>query len=197
MDRLRKEIASQPSARKWFGFCVGEGGQINAMSWYSAVCAPASLRHVLACCYTTTPTRPQRLVLDACLDLVSISDGSLWVCGPERRGWDFELPDGMESVGVRFRPGAAAAVLGISVSQLADRRWRVTKVLGYEAEQRLRVALRRTNRDHVDHRVADGVRAGQVSEIRRARTDPGDDRRSPRQPPSSARRNLRRRRSES
>ena len=54
---------------------------------------------------------------------------------------------GMESVGVRFRPGAAAAVLGISVSQLPDRRWRVNKVLGYEAEPRLRVALRRTNRD--------------------------------------------------
>lgn len=80
-----------------------------------------------------------------------MSDGPLWVCGPERSGWDFELPDGMQSVGVRFRPGAASAVLGVSASQLADTRWRVHKVLGRAADQRLQVALGQPNRAGTGH----------------------------------------------
>lgn len=111
------------------------------MSWYSAVCALETLRHVLACSYTATSTPPRRLVPDACIDVVAISDGGLWVCGPERTGWDFELPHGWRSIGVRFRPGAAPAVLGVSAAMLADRRWRLRDVLGVDVERRLAVHL--------------------------------------------------------
>ena len=138
--------------RRRFAVSVAaKAGRNTTMTWYTAVRAPAPLRHVLACCYTATRTPLRRLVPDACIDLVSMSDGSLWVCGPERSGWDFELPDGMQAVGVRFRPGAAAAVFGISASQIADRRWRVHDVLGYEAEQRLHAALRQPNRAGAGH----------------------------------------------
>lgn len=45
-----------------------------------------------------------------------------WLCGPERTAWTFALPPGSVSVGVRFRPGHASAVLGIDAAQLLDRR---------------------------------------------------------------------------
>lgn len=75
---------------------------------------------------------------DGCIDLVSTTDGSLWLCGPERTGWDFELPANLSATGVRFRPGAASAVLGRSAADLADTRWRLRTIVGRDAEDRLR-----------------------------------------------------------
>ena len=83
---------------------------------------------------------------DGCVDLVSTSDGSLWLCGPERTGWDFELPDGASATGVRFRPGAASAVLGRSAAGLADTRWRLRTIVGGDAEDELRSDVAKVGR---------------------------------------------------
>lgn len=108
------------------------------MVWCAAFAPPRHLVHVLACSYTATPTGRHRLVPDGCIDLVSTSDGSLWLCGPERKGWDFELPAAVSATGVRFRPGAASAVLGRSAAGLADTRWRLRTIVGTDAEDQLR-----------------------------------------------------------
>ena len=104
---------------------------------YHAFPVPALLRPVLACWYTASSDGPHRLVPDGCIDLVAVDDGSLWLCGPEKLGWDFELPLGLQATGVRFRPGAAPAILGVAASRLKNRRWRVVDVLGGDAVQRL------------------------------------------------------------
>lgn len=52
------------------------------------------LRPVLACWYTASSDAPNRPVPDACIDPVAVSDGSLWPCGPQKLGWDFELAPG-------------------------------------------------------------------------------------------------------
>lgn len=108
------------------------------MAWYTAFAPPKDLSHVVACSYTATPTGRHRLVPDCCIDIVSTSDGSLWLCGPERTGWDFELPAGISATGVRFRPGAASAVLRRSAADLAETRWHLRAIVGNDAEDELR-----------------------------------------------------------
>ena len=108
------------------------------MAWYTAFAPPKDLSHVVACSYTATPTGRHRLVPDCCIDIVSTSDGSLWLCGPERTGWDFELPAGINATGVRFRPGAASAVLRRSAADLAETRWHLRAIVGNDTEDELR-----------------------------------------------------------
>jgi AraC-like DNA-binding protein len=62
------------------------------------------------------------------MDLVSLSTGALWLCGPETSAWWFELPAGTTAVGVRFRPGAAAHVLGLDASAVTNTRVLMTVV---------------------------------------------------------------------
>ena len=120
------------------GFAAHIAGYILKMAWYTVFAPPKPLSHVLACSYTATPAGRHRLVPDGCIDLVSTTDGSLWLCGPERTGWDFELPVGVSATGVRFRPGAASAVIGCSAAGLADNRWRLRTIVGSDAEDQLR-----------------------------------------------------------
>jgi len=114
---------------------------------FHAFAVPAALRPVLACWYVASSDGPHRLVPDACIDLVAVDDGSLWLCGPEKLGWDIDLPCGLEATGVRFRPGAAPAVLGVAASRLVNRRWRLGDVLGGSAVERLIPAARRSLTD--------------------------------------------------
>ena len=128
------------------------------------------LRPVLACWYTASSDGPHRLVPDACIDLVAVDDGSLWLCGPEKLGWDFELPRGLQATGVRFRPGAAPAILGVAASRLGSRRWRVADVLGGGAVQRLIPAA---HRSLTDGRAPSAVLMDFVSEEMRTISDRG------------------------
>ena len=70
-----------------------------------------------------------------------ISNGAIWVCGPETTAWDFELAAGTSAVGVRFLPGVGPALLGISATLLADARTPLREVVGITAENELRTEI--------------------------------------------------------
>ncbi|MEA2826150.1 MAG: hypothetical protein QOG43_589 [Actinomycetota bacterium] len=81
-------------------------------------------------------TYVQRVLPDGCVDL--LWDGSrLLVAGPDTGPVDVvRRPDGFY-VGIRFRPGLAAIVLGVPASDLLDLRVEAAAVLGEERAARL------------------------------------------------------------
>lgn len=117
---------------------------MTSTPWYQVAPAPPSLAQVLACTWTAQPAGRHRLVPDACLDMLWLSNGQLWLCGPELKAWTFQLPADITAVGVRFRPGVVPALFGISAYALLDRRLPWAQVVGSQAErsllQRLAVA---------------------------------------------------------
>jgi AraC-like DNA-binding protein len=64
---------------------------------------------------------PARVVPDGCMDLIWMESG-LIVAGPDTRAWNGPLASGDEIVGLRFRPGMAAPLLGLPATELVD--WR-------------------------------------------------------------------------
>jgi AraC-like DNA-binding protein len=64
------------------------------------------------------------------MDLVWTADLGVVLCGPDTTGWSFDLPPGREVAGLRFRPGAASGVFGVTASQLVDRRVPLADLLG-------------------------------------------------------------------
>ena len=107
------------------------------MPWYTPVASPPSLDRILACSWTAAPSGTHRLVPDACTDLLWISTGSIVLCGPETTAWDFALPAGTTSVGVRFRPGKGPHVFGVDASTIRDRRVPLSRLVDQAVAQRL------------------------------------------------------------
>jgi AraC-like DNA-binding protein len=69
--------------------------------------------------------RPVRIVPDGCRDLIwryGGGHGALFVAGPDTTAQVSRMPAGTAFVGLRFTPGAAAAVLGVPASELVDAR---------------------------------------------------------------------------
>ena len=83
----------------------------------------------------------QRVVPDACVDLIW-SGERLTVAGPDTRSRLVELSPGTHIVGVRLRPGAAGAVLGLPATELCDQAPAADDVLGRDAAQALSDELR-------------------------------------------------------
>jgi AraC-like DNA-binding protein len=81
----------------------------------------ADLRGHVRCSWTAVTGRPLAVLPDGCLDLMWLG-GSLVVAGPDTRPVPSSLAVGTEIAAVRFRPGAAPAVLGVPASELRDRR---------------------------------------------------------------------------
>ncbi len=93
------------------------------------------------------------------MDLLCIwrSDGAestpdIWLCGPERTAWTFELPPATVAVGVRFRPGCASLAFGIDASSMLDRRVRFDDVVGHDTADRVRAAI--AGFDDLDERAS-------------------------------------------
>jgi AraC-like DNA-binding protein len=78
--------------------------------------------------------RPIRIVPDGCMDLMWI-DGQLTVAGPDTTAQISRAPSGLEFVGLRFRPGAGASILGVPASELVDARADAAAILGRRASQ--------------------------------------------------------------
>jgi len=76
--------------------------------------------------------RRSAIVPDGCADLVW-SAGSLRIAGPDRTAKIEELPPGATVVGLRFQPGALAAWLRVSASELVGARLRLEDFWGGEA----------------------------------------------------------------
>ncbi len=118
------------------------------MGWYEPRRPRADLASVLACAWTARPTGRHRLVPDACMDLLCIwrdhdpvVTPDIWLCGPERTAWTFELPPVAVAVGVRFRPGCASLAFEVDASSMLDRRVRFDDVVGLDAADRVRAAI--------------------------------------------------------
>jgi AraC-like DNA-binding protein len=88
----------------------------------------------LACLWIRDPpanTRRQRVLPDACIDIVWIG-GRLIVAGPATGPVTVEIPPGAASMGVRFRVGAAGAALGVPADELLDSSVPLDEVWGAE-----------------------------------------------------------------
>jgi AraC-like DNA-binding protein len=115
--------------------------------WYRSFPPAPDLRHALVCSWQARIAGRHRLIPDGCVDLLAIDDGTLVVCGPERRSWSFALPPGTRAVGVRFRPGAAAPALRHGMAELLDRRVPLADLVGSSTTRRLAQRLADTAGD--------------------------------------------------
>jgi AraC-like DNA-binding protein len=110
----------------------------SAQSRYDELPPPPGLAPLVACLWRqhAGEDRIQRVVPDGCVDLLWISDGShvrAEVAGPDT-GVHFEpLAIGTSVAGVRFRPGAAADVLGLPLHALRDERVPLAEIWGSAA----------------------------------------------------------------
>jgi AraC-like DNA-binding protein len=104
---------------------------------------------LVACTWeqATAAAHEQRVVPDACLDLIWSGEG-LHVAGPDTRARVVELAPGSRLVGVRLQPGAAGAVLGLPASELCDTSPDAADVLGREVAAALREALAAAQNPH-------------------------------------------------
>jgi AraC-like DNA-binding protein len=91
---------------------------------YRELAPPARFRDELHCLWVTatregmlTPVLP-----DACADLIWQSGVGAYVAGPDTGPKPAQLPPWTVLVGVRFRPGAGGAALGVPLSELLDQR---------------------------------------------------------------------------
>jgi AraC-like DNA-binding protein len=93
----------------------------------------------LICCtweQQTDAPYEQLVVPDACVDLIW-SGERLTVAGPDTRARRVEVAPGTRLVGVRLRPGAAGAALGLPATELCDEAPSAAEVLGRAATERL------------------------------------------------------------
>lgn len=107
------------------------------MGWYTPLLPPPELADNLACVWRASVEGTHRLVPDGCMDLLWLSTGTGFLCGPETEAWTFRLPAGTTAVGVRFRPGLAGPVMGLDVSELTNSQVRLDHVLGSGPFRRL------------------------------------------------------------
>ncbi|MBN9741979.1 AraC family transcriptional regulator [Amycolatopsis sp. A1MSW2902] len=88
---------------------------------YSESPPPHSLRRLVRCRWESAEPGPKRIVPDGCVDLVA-GAGQVFVAGPDTTAWTSVFPPGTRLRGLRFRPGAAAAMLGVGADELRDSR---------------------------------------------------------------------------
>ena len=97
---------------------------------------------LVACTWeqATTTRHEQQIVPDACVDLIW-SGGRLTVAGPDTGPRVVTLESASRLVGVRLRPGAAGAILGLPASELCDVSPNAAEVLGRDVVAALLGAL--------------------------------------------------------
>ena len=84
-------------------------------------------------------TREQRVLPDGCMDMLLL-DGRLVVAGPDTAAHTARPEPGSVTTGLRFRPGALPALLGVPAAELRDRRIDLADLLGGGAEMNVSVA---------------------------------------------------------
>lgn len=124
----------------------GVASRVVISSSYAELAPPAALVPVVACVWTQRVSEPfgdptgvdasfdQPVLPDACLDLV-VAGGSVRVAGPATSAVTARIAPGSLTVGVRFRTGAAPAVLGVAASELRDRTVPVADLWGPSAAE--------------------------------------------------------------
>jgi AraC-like DNA-binding protein len=95
-----------------------------------------SLRRHVACVWAARDNRDDPLLPDAAVELVWSGRG-LFVRGADTRAHAVDAYPERTFVGVRFRPGAAADVLGLRGAELADARVGVSELWGRAEMERI------------------------------------------------------------
>jgi len=104
----------------------------------------------LICCtweQRTDAAYEQLVVPDACVDLIW-SGERVTIAGPDTRARRVEVAPGTRLVGVRLRPGAAGAALGLPAAELCDAAPSAAEVLGRAATEWLLDELRAGSDPH-------------------------------------------------
>jgi methylphosphotriester-DNA--protein-cysteine methyltransferase len=104
---------------------------------------PAGNLDALAACvweHEPVEDHAQRIVPDGCVDLIWLAERELVIAGPDTGPRRADLPARARSSGIRLRPGAAGAVLGLPAVEVRDRQVAATLVWG-EYASRLEEAL--------------------------------------------------------
>ena len=93
---------------------------------------PSGLEPVVACLWEHEPAEDhsQRVVPDGCVDLIWLAERELVIAGADTGPRVVALPAGTRSSGIRLRPGAAGALLGLPASEVRDRQVAVPLVWG-------------------------------------------------------------------
>jgi AraC-like DNA-binding protein len=105
------------------------------MRWFAPAAPSPDLGSLLACRWSATSAGRHELIPDGSIELLWIDGGGTWLCGPDTCGWGFDLPPGTAISGVRFRPGAAAAVLRLDACAVRDVRVPLADVLGAKTDR--------------------------------------------------------------
>lgn len=105
--------------------------------WYQPIVVADDLSRDLVTGWVARTDQTHQLVPDGCIDVMWTGGGQAVVCSPETTGWTFGLSADAEAVGVRFRPGRAASVLGLDASDLRERQVRLGDVLGARTHRTL------------------------------------------------------------
>lgn len=97
---------------------------------YREYAPPVGLTEIVACLWEndTVRVQPQRVVPDGCVDLVWFGD-RLAIVGADTGPHTIE-PIGASVAGIRLRPGAAGAVLGLPASEVRDQQVDLSLVWG-------------------------------------------------------------------
>jgi AraC-like DNA-binding protein len=97
---------------------------------------------LVACTWeqVSTTGRQQRIVPDACVDLIWAGE-RLTIAGPDTRPRVVTLPPGSRVIGARLRPGTAGTVLGLPASELCGISPDAADVLGRDVAAALLDAL--------------------------------------------------------
>jgi AraC-like DNA-binding protein len=103
--------------------------------WFAPSAPSPDLGSVLVCRWSASSAGRHELIPDGSIELLWIEGGGAWLCGPDTHGWGFVLPAGTAISGVRFRPGAGAAVLGLDACDVRDVRVPLADVLGAKADR--------------------------------------------------------------
>ncbi len=103
---------------------------------------PAHLASTVACLWEHEPaaSHTTRVVPDGCVDLIWLAERELVIAGPDTGPRHVALPERRRTSGIRLRPGAAGAVLGLPACELRDAEVAAALVWG-EPAARLAVAL--------------------------------------------------------
>jgi AraC-like DNA-binding protein len=89
---------------------------------YRELPPPHDLAHIVRCLWIRTGTGDETLVLpDGCLDVV-LRDGQAFVAGPDTGPVPTRVARGELITGLRLRPGAGGAALGVAADELRDLR---------------------------------------------------------------------------
>src|SRR5918999_1656554 len=96
------------------------GGEYARTAMYREYRPPPELEPVVACLWENEAAeeRVQRVVPDGCVDL--IWGAGLTVAGADTGPRLVDLPAGARLSGIRLRPGAAGAFLGLPASEVRD-----------------------------------------------------------------------------